>query len=536
MAYSIDGLRGYSNYEFPHSNFYENDLTEILRMYKVLTEDYNTLVNEIVEAHRLYLEAQDFVERQERIFLDNQTKIMLRFKEVMDEANRLQQELVHWFNETTSEMTDKQVELEELFRQLNAKQLEDMQNFLNTAINEFVEERKKFEQRFDELMQNYQNELDKTFESIISTIEQNHDAFKLWIGSEFETLSQMFVNNSNTIDQYTNQVKALYAQLLQEYSDKLEITRNAITRDMNDRFDAERDTTNTEFQKLVKYIDDLVKDINKRIEEAKNINYHVLTEHVHVVSPVTHKIRKLQWALNEMWYYSRAWSIRAGEYDALKLTAEQYDNWQGNLGLYPQGVGIKAIDYDSLARWILLEKPDILEQVKGDIEQITYDKLNENADRIVHEIGERVEDEYGSKVVSLEAQTRILENLINQNNEYTAQVDEALAKHIAKASEIEAEMRATTSSISNRVMNLELTTSSISNRVVNLEVTTSLISNQVMNLELTTSSISNQVVELINTTSIASGRINIIETKVDELISAILNMQEIVLTALQKGD
>lgn len=69
MAYSIDGLHGYTNFEYPHTHFFDGELSEILRMYKVLTEDYNILVREIVEAHRLYIEAQSFVERQEQIFL-----------------------------------------------------------------------------------------------------------------------------------------------------------------------------------------------------------------------------------------------------------------------------------------------------------------------------------------------------------------------------------------------------------------------------------------------------------------------------------
>ena len=102
MAYGIPGLHGVTSFEFPHAHYYDGDLTEILRMYKVVVEDYNALVNEIVEAHRLYIEAQEFVERQERIFLDNQAKIMQHFDEVIAKSEQLNEELINWFEQTTN--------------------------------------------------------------------------------------------------------------------------------------------------------------------------------------------------------------------------------------------------------------------------------------------------------------------------------------------------------------------------------------------------------------------------------------------------
>ena len=569
MAYSIDGLRGYTSFEFPHGHYFEGDLSEILRMYKVLVEDYNTLVNEIVEAHRLYLEAQDFVERQERIFLDNQTKIMLRFKEVMDEANRLQQELVYWFDEATEDIRNEEQQLEELFRQLNTQQLEQMKQYFDDTIKQFAQERQHFENLFEESM----DELDASFDMIIETITNNYEAFKQYIGSEFDVLTNLLAQNSNTIAEYTNGVHVNYNRLLEEYIEKLEIFRSTIIRENNLRFDAERDTTNDDFKKFKKYVDDLIAEVNEEIEKTKAINNHVLVEHIHVVSPVTRKIRKLQWALNEMYVFYRAWALRAEEYDALNLTAKQYDEWVGNLGLYPQGVGIKALDYDALAKWILLEKPDILEQVRDDITTITYEELEKNADRIVEEMTQRLEDGWGQKVVSLEAKTRVLENEINRSIEYTADVETQLKEHIAVAERAAIAIRqkfeqidTTTSVFDGRINVLEntssifagelkllddkiLATASVFDGRMNLLddkilATASMFDGRMNLLDdkiIATASVFDGRMNLLDnkilaTASVFDGRMNTVEDAISQLVGAVLNMQEIVLKSLGGND
>lgn len=533
MAYSIPGLHGTTSFEFPHAHYYDGDLTEILRMYKIVVEDYNTLVNEIVEAHRLYIEAQEFVERQERIFLDNQAKIMQHFDEVIAKAEELNQQLIDWFKRTSAEQTEAMERLEILFRELNTTQLESMKNFFDTAIADFIREREAFQQRLEETMRQYQEELDASLDTIIEVIEGNNDSFKVWIGTKFDFLANVIQVLNDNITGYTLETQDLFNRLRTEYSNKLELTKQAIIRENNIRFDIERQETDEDFQELRDYVDRLIAEINAEIEKCKKIANHELVEHIHVVSPVTRKIRKLQWALNEMYVFYRAWALRAEEYDALELTAQEYDDWQGNVGLYPKGKGIKAIDYDALGKWILLEKPDILEQVRDDIEQITYEELEKNADRIVEEMTARLEEGWGQKVVSLEEQCRILENLIHGNNEYTARVEEALNIHIELAMIAENAIRrrlgileATSSVHAGRLDMIDITTSSISNRVLMLESTTSYLNGQMDMIE-----------EYLHTTSsTVNGRLDTLEANSQMLVDAILNMQQIVLNALKGGE
>lgn len=547
MAYGIPGLHGITSFEYPHAHYYDGDLAEILRMYKLLVEDYNTLVNEIVEAHRLYTEAQEFVERQEKLFLVNQAKIMQRFDEVIEKSEKLNKELIDWFKQTTDEQTEAMERLEDLFRELNYTQLESMKRFLDTAIADFIRERETFQQRLEETMKQYQGELDASFDSIIKVIEGNNESFKLWIGTKFDYLANIIQVLNDNVTGYTLETQDLFNRLRTEYSNKLEIAKQEIIRENNIRFDIEHQETDEDLQNLKDYVDELVAKINEEIEKCKKIANHELIDHIHVVSPVTRKIRKLQWALNEMYVFYRAWALRAEEYDALQITAKEYDEWQGNLGFYPEGKGIKAIDYDALGKWILLEKPDIIEQVRGDIERITYEELEKNADRIVQEMTARLEEGWGQNVVSLEEKTRILENLIHGNNEYTAKVEETLRVHIELATIAENAIKERLDTLegassvhAGRLDILDITTSSISNDVMNLHIATSSISNRVSALESTASVHAgkiNMIEEYMHaTSSIVNGRLDILEANSQMLVEAILNMQQIVLNALKRGE
>lgn len=542
MAYSIDGLHGYTNFEYPHTHYFDGELSEILRMYKVLTEDYNILVREIVEAHRLYIEAQSFVERQEQIFLLNQAKIVRMFEDVMTEANRLQQELVEYFNTSSTNMLEKQAELENLFRQLNETQLNEMQEFYTNVIRDIGNKFNDFNQHLDNEIEEFNNSFNQSVDEIIKTIEENHETFEHWIELEFDTLLNVMDSISTSLDDYFQKTKEENRQLELQYIKYLELFREQIILENNIWLDKHEHDTENKRKDMIAYVDGLINDVYEDMEKLKIRNNHELIEHIHVVSPVTLKIRQLQTALYEMYYYYRAWALTAEEYDSLGLTAYEYDNWVSNVGLYPQGKGIRALDYDALGKWILLEKPDILEQVKGDIEKITYDKLNENAYKIQKEIIDRIEAEYGQRVVTLEGNVRVLENAINVAKEYTASVEEELKKfardtvnalikvnaQLKKQDSDIGTIRASVSTNMHMINNI-ITSVSVSNhRIDMLEATTTSINRTLSTVETSVSVNRNKIV-MLETTSTS------ISNNVQELVNGILNMQEVVLKALERS-
>lgn len=542
MAYSIDGLHGYTNFEYPHTHYFDGELSEILRMYKVLTEDYNILVREIVEAHRLYIEAQSFVERQEQIFLLNQAKIVRMFEDVMTEANRLQQELVEYFNTSSTNMLEKQAELENLFRQLNETQLNEMQEFYTNVIRDIGNKFNDFNQHLDNEIEEFNNSFNQSVDEIIKTIEENHEAFEHWIELEFDTLLNVMDSISTSLDDYFQKTKEENRQLELQYIKYLELFREQIILENNIWLDKHEHDTENKRKDMIAYVDGLINDVYEDMEKLKIRNNHELVEHIHVVSPVTLKIRQLQTALYEMYYYYRAWALTAEEYDSLGLTAYEYDNWVSNVGLYPQGKGIRALDYDALGKWILLEKPDILEQVKGDIEKITYDKLHENADKIQKEIIDRIEAEYGQRVVTLEGNVRVLENAINVAKEYTASVEEELKKfardtvnalikvnaQLKKQDSDIGTIRASVSTNMHMINNI-ITSVSVSNhRIDMLEATTTSINRTLSTVE-TSVSVNRNKIAMLETTSTS------ISNNVQELVNGILNMQEVVLKALERS-
>lgn len=542
MAYSIDGLHGYTNFEYPHTHYFDGELSEILRMYKVLTEDYNILVREIVEAHRLYIEAQSFVERQEQIFLLNQAKIVRMFEDVMTEANRLQQELVEYFNTSSTNMLEKQAELENLFRQLNETQLNNMQEFYTNVIRDIGNKFNDFNQHLDNEIEEFNNSFNQSVDEIIKTIEENHETFEHWIELEFDTLLNVMDSISTSLDDYFQKTKEENRQLELQYIKYLELFREQIILENNIWLDKHEHDTENKRKDMIAYVDGLINDVYEDMEKLKIRNNHELVEHIHVVSPVTLKIRQLQTALYEMYYYYRAWALTAEEYDSLGLTAYEYDNWVSNVGLYPQGKGIRALDYDALGKWILLEKPDILEQVKGDIEKITYDKLNENAYKIQKEIIDRIEAEYGQRVVTLEGNVRVLENAINVAKEYTASVEEELKKfardtvnalikvnaQLKKQDSDIGTIRASVSTNMHMINNI-ITSVSVSNhRIDMLEATTTSINRTLSTVE-TSVSVNRNKIAMLETTSTS------ISNNVQELVNGILNMQEVVLKALERS-
>lgn len=539
MAYSIDGLHGYTNFEYPHTHYFDGELSEILRMYKVLTEDYNILVREIVESHRLYIEAQNFVERQEQIFLLNQAKIVRMFENVMTEANRLQQELVEYFNTASTNMLEKQAELENLFRQLNETQLNEMQEFYTNVIRDIGNKFNDFNQHLDNEIEEFNNSFNQSVDEIIETIEANHEAFEHWIELEFDTLLNVMDSISTSLDNYFQKTKEENRQLELQYIKYLEVFREQIILENNIWLDKhEHDAEND----MIAYVDGLINDVYEDMEKLKIRNNHELIEHIHVVSPVTLKIRQLQTALYEMYYYYRAWALTAEEYDSLGLTAYEYDNWVSNVGLYPQGKGIRALDYDALGKWILLEKPDILEQVKGDIEKITYDKLNENADKIQKEIIDRIEAEYGQRVVTLEDNARVLENAINVAKEYTASVEEELKKFAQDTVNALIKVNAQLKKQDNDIGTIRASVSTNMHMINNIITSVSVTNHRIDMLEVTTTSINRTLSTVETSVSVNRGRINMLETtstsisnNVQELVDGILNMQEVVLKALERS-
>lgn len=542
MAYSIDGLHGYTNFEYPHTHYFDGELSEILRMYKVLTEDYNILVREIVDAHRLYIEAQTFVERQEQIFLLNQAKIVRMFEDVMTEANRLQQELVEYFNTASTNMLEKQAELENLFRQLNETQLNKMQEFYTNVIKDIGNKFHDFNQHLDNEIEEFNNSFNQSVDKIIKTIEENHEAFEHWIELEFDTLLNVMNSISTSLDDYFRKTKEENRQLELQYIKYLEVFREQIILENNIWLDKHKHDVENKRKEMIAYVDGLINDVYEDMEKLKIKNNHELVEHIHVVSPVTLKIRQLQTALYEMYYYYRAWALTAEEYDSLGLTAYEYDNWISNLGLYPKGKGITALDYDALGKWILLEKPDILEQVKGDIEKFTYDKLNENADKIQKEITDRIEAEYGQRIVTLESNARVLENAINAAKKYTASVEEDLEKFTQSTLNALIKVGEQLKKQNDDIGTLRTSVSTNRNMIDNIITSVSVTNQRIDMLETTTTSINKTLSTVETSVSVNRGRINMLEitstsisNNVQELVDGILNMQEVVLKALERS-
>ena len=94
--------------------------------------------------------------------------------------------------------------------------------------------------------------------------------------------------------------------------------------------------------------------LNNKIEELREEMQHIVLEDVTVINPLTGQRDNFQNVLDYMAYNLRCWALTAGEYDGLYMCAGVYDAFN-----------VSAWDYDYMAKWWLVEKPDVIRDTKG---------------------------------------------------------------------------------------------------------------------------------------------------------------------------
>lgn len=257
---------------------------------------------------------------------------------------------------------------------------------VDRAINEIKKHLDDYQKSLNEAIQIWNNMVKDELDGLDSNFKETMNEFKEFMKDELDTIMSIFESYETAVNAYYDHTITLYNNLLKEYEAKLQANKEVISRELDDLYGRITREYEADDEDIVQQLNEEIQELRERIEEVNAARVDIQADKVLVKSPITHVYKRIQWVLDEMWTFYQVWAIEAREIDALGLTAEQLDTWKPNEGLLPQFEGIEALRWDAMGRWIMLEKPDILARLQGQIEQITYDKLAENEDRIVQEV------------------------------------------------------------------------------------------------------------------------------------------------------
>ena len=376
MAYGIPSATN----EYPHSAFYDSDLSEILKFYKKLVDEYNEIVEKLHKAEKDWIDSRNYVEWWNRKWQNDFIELRNEFNRVTAQMEKVQKEIIQRF-------TDERIGMEKYLDNV----MENIFSNNSDTADRISKSLKDYYGRYTTLNDNYRNslkqmldEFNKVFDASLQVydmhVAENLDNFKLFVSNEMDAIMSLISSTDASIDDFYSAIIGQYNLLLVKYDNKLE----------TELYNAELKFKETlkNYTELDEYIQQgwKINQLEKRIEEVNKARVDIQADKVLVKSPVTNRMKRIQWVLDEMWLWYRQWAIEAREFDALDLTAEQFDNFVCDKGKLPNFIGIEALDFDAMARWILLEKPDIISRLEIKIDEITYNALSENKDKIAEEI------------------------------------------------------------------------------------------------------------------------------------------------------
>lgn len=485
-------------YEYPHTDYYDSDLSEVLKLYKKLVEDYNEIVEKLYKAEADWQYSIDYVENWNQKWQNDIHELRQEFVETSNKIIEVQQELItrfeierlgitNYVNDVLQQIKDNNASAKEYIAEDNARTIEEISERITAYQNNLKTALESFESMFD-----------RSLTEQIQMIRANLTEFKEFIRDELDTIMALFESYEASVNAYYNQTATLYNNLIDVYAQKLETHKGETYK----QIEALKPIIKEGDDAVLQQLNDQVQILREEIDEVDKARVDIQADKVLIKSPITRVYKRIQWVLDEMWTFYGAWAIEAREFDDLHITAEEFDNWICDIGSWQAGdrnkhTGIEALKFDAMARWILLEKPDILKQLKGQIEQITYDKLAENEDRIIKEVTD----------ASIATAASYFAQIVNT-------VTVIAGKLQPMQEEIDTSMRI--------LENHENAINKHQQAIDMLDGDIHLLDDRIESLEITTTSISSTVEQLVTSSSIANARLDNIDANVETLI----NLQE----------
>lgn len=371
-------------HEYPHTDLYDSDLSEMLKFYHKLVDDYNEIVQKMRDSQRQWQESMDYVEHWNRKWQQDMAEMRKDFVDKSKELRDLQLELLDRFEKERTGMQSFMTDTLEQIKADNRKRNADFDELIKKRNDEFKELTEIYQTRFHDSLEDFQSAFQASLDGLDIAFKNNMGEFKNFVGDEMDTIMSLFESYQNMVDNYYKSSMGKFTDATDKYEKLLNRTAAELSAEYTKRLLTKVDVDN--FENYTDQMYSTVEQLEKKIKEARDFRIMVQTDELLVVSPVTGRLKRIQWTLDEMWRGLQVWGIEMHELRDLEYTVGEIVNWVCDKGKLPTHVGIEVGDITALGKWILLEKPDILAQLQGQIEQITYDKLAENKDKIEAQI------------------------------------------------------------------------------------------------------------------------------------------------------
>lgn len=377
------GLFG-GGFEYPHSSFYDSELSEMLRYYKQLVEAYEGILEKLREAQRDWQDSRDYVEKWNQKWSKDFIELRNLFNKTTAEMAKVQKELIERFETERAGMSHYMYDILNQIKDDNLDKLDKIKKSNKEQIVEFEKIQTQYRTAMKEMLNIFGDEFKASLNLLDLNFKDTSKELQLFISTEVNTLINLIKTLEISNEKYYEGMLGKYEDLLNQYDNKL---KAAIKQTLNDVYGyVDNYTLKSDFLAAQENCRLEIHQLERRIEEVNQARVDIQAKKVLVMSPVTHKMKRIQWVLDEMWVFYQAWAVNMQEIADLGLTVEEIKDWVCDKALLPTHIGVTMLELAAMGKWIFLEKPDILAQLQGQIGDITYEALAENKEKITQEV------------------------------------------------------------------------------------------------------------------------------------------------------
>lgn len=343
----------FANWEFPHTNYYNSDLRELIRMYKELTENYDSIKQMIEESVRDY-----------NTLINDNSEIKQRMSRIESAMKELENRIKREVDQTVKDGMSSAVEL---IRKENSDMLNEFTQYvsdinnliqnLRSYVSTSVSEMSNSIKRNTTLLKNYSDNGDaKLYKHIDDRCEEIEESIKSIKIDQTE-----IINPTNEKQQSVQDtVNSLFYNLKSWSLRAINFDIFGVTAKEYDDLDINAWSYDYLAKWYVKEKTLLLKEVNKvyNVIDSKITDMlKLLDNRTKAYSPISGLIISSKDLCYEICSLLRNQALEAIEYDLLDLTAEDYDNmglsaynfdWFGAMFFTNGNYSINATDYDKL--------------------------------------------------------------------------------------------------------------------------------------------------------------------------------------------
>lgn len=212
--------------DFPHTTFYDSDLTELLEMYKKLIDDYKTLIISISDLEKKYETIDEKIAESITPYVEEMQNY------ITTEINKLKLDNAKEFEKIENNFADLSRKIEEIITEintlrtyvdeLNQKTIDELNAEIERITDNVWLELYKINKRIDEIIKTFppvENPIDKTIENIQVVLFEMYDALRVlaFTALKFDTsgiTAKIFDNSKISALEFDTESEKIFTDLL----------------------------------------------------------------------------------------------------------------------------------------------------------------------------------------------------------------------------------------------------------------------------------------------------------------------------------